>query len=234
MNIVAIIPARGGSKGLPRKNIKIFNGKPLIFWTIDAAIKSKFIDKVIVSTDDVEIAQISLSFGAEVPGLRPLDLSKDDTPTLPVIQFVLRKLFHDQNYIPDLIVLLQATSPLRSNFIIDEAIQCFLNSPAADSLVSCVKIPHNYNPESLMFLNEYNFLEYVTDSNNIKFSRQEKNTYIARNGAAIYITTPKIINDGILGGNILPYFMKSSDSIDIDTEDDFLIAEAVSMYKNNG
>jgi CMP-N,N'-diacetyllegionaminic acid synthase len=232
MKILAIVPARGGSKGLPQKNIKDFNGKPLIYWTIKAAKDSKYINKIIVSTDDPEIAKISESFGAEIPGLRPKELSEDNTPTLPVIHHVLDQLNRNQSYVPDLIITLQATSPLRNSKHIDEALDLFLNSPSADSLVSCTKVPHNFNPESLMTLNNYSFLEYINSGTNLKFSRQDKKIYFARNGAAIYITKYNVIDKGLLVGKILPFFMKLSESIDIDNIDDFFIAESISKNLN--
>jgi CMP-N,N'-diacetyllegionaminic acid synthase len=228
MKILAIIPARGGSKGLPQKNIKHFNGKPLIYWTIKAAKESNYINKIIVSTDDSDIANVSESFGAEIPGLRPKNLSEDNTPTLPVIHYILDQLKNNQNYVPDLIITLQATSPLRNSIHVDQAIEIFLDTPNADSLVSCTQVPHNFNPESLMIRNKFNFLEYINPHTLITSSRHEKPVYFARNGAAIYITKNDIIKKGLLVGNILPYFMKLSESIDIDSMDDFFIAESIS------
>ena len=106
ISVVAVIPARGGSKTVPRKNIKLLNGKPLIFYTIKEALKSKYIGRVLVSTEDKEIAQISKEYGAEVIE-RPLELAHDDTPSLPVFQHVIRHLEKVESFTPEIIVILQ-------------------------------------------------------------------------------------------------------------------------------
>lgn len=126
MNIVGIIPARGGSKGIPRKNVRLLAGKPLVSWTIEAAINSHMINKVIVSTEDEEIKTVSLQYGAEVI-TRPDYLALDETKTAPVITHVVEEL-EKQGYNPDIIVLLQPTSPLRDAVLIDKVLHKFLNS----------------------------------------------------------------------------------------------------------
>lgn len=136
--ILAIIPARGGSKGIPRKNIKILCGKPLIAYTIEAALSSKRIDKVVVSTEDEEIAEIAKGYGAEVIP-RPLELAKDDTSSLPVYQQVIKHLAEVEICYPDIIAVLQPTSPLRLVQNIDGAIEKFLET-ACDSVVSICEV----------------------------------------------------------------------------------------------
>ena len=123
MNILAIIPARGGSKGIPHKNIQNLAGKPLIAYTIIAAKKSKLIDKIVVSTDDKKIAKISEACGIEVPFLRPKNISKDNSSTIEVVKHTLEFLRTNQDYIPDMIIVLQPTSPLRTTRLIDNAIK---------------------------------------------------------------------------------------------------------------
>ena len=147
---LAIIPARGGSKGIPKKNIKSLLGKPLIQYTIESALKSKYLDKIVVSTDDKKIADISEKLGAEIPCLRPKKLARDNTLILPVLQHMVNFLKKKENYNPFAIVLLQPTSPLRTVRHIDEAIELFLKKPKADSLVSVMQVPHNMTPISLM------------------------------------------------------------------------------------
>ena len=120
MNILAIVPARGGSKGIPHKNIQELAGKPLIFYTINAAKKSKHIAKIIVTTDSKKIAKISTSYGAEVPFLRPKNISQDGSSTLQAIKHVLREIKNNQSYIPDMILILQPTSPLRTTELIED------------------------------------------------------------------------------------------------------------------
>jgi len=122
MNVVAIIPARGGSKRIPEKNIKKLNGKPLIYYSIKNAKSSKLIDKIIVSTDNKKIAKIAKELGAEVPFLRPRNISNDKAKTIDVVKHTISFL-EDQNYIPDIITILQPTTPLRSIITLDKSIR---------------------------------------------------------------------------------------------------------------
>jgi len=130
--ILALIPARGGSKGLPRKNILPLSGKPLIAWTVEAAKNSKYIDNCIVSTDDIEIAECAEKYGAEIPFLRPPNLATDFTSSNDVILHAIENI-HD-NY--DLLVLLQPTSPLRTEYDIDNGIEKFLHLVSFSALLS--------------------------------------------------------------------------------------------------
>lgn len=214
MNILGIIPARGGSKGIPKKNIKDLKGKPLIAYTIEAALKSNLTD-VIVSTDCNEIAEISKKYNAKVI-MRPANLAEDKTPTLPVLQFVIDSF--DKNY--DAVMTLQPTSPLRTIEHINESIDLFINDENVDSLVSVTEVPHNYMPEKLMHFNG----KYLTGNEKVK-RRQDIPIMYARNGAAIYITKVDKINEYIFGGKILPYFMSKLNSFDIDDIEDWKIVE---------
>ena len=137
--IIAIIPARGGSKGISRKNIKSLAGKPLIAYSIEAALKSKYINSVVVSTEDEEIAKISEKCGAEVIE-RPEELAKDEKPTIDVI-FQVLEILRMKNHTPDIVVLLQPTSPLRDTEDIDNAIELFLNG-GCESVVSVCEVEH--------------------------------------------------------------------------------------------
>ncbi len=133
--ILALIPARGGSKSIPRKNIYPVLGKPLIAYTIEAAKKSKLINRVIVSTDDKEIAEIAKKYGAEIPFMRPKKLAGDKSPDLPNFQYTLKWLKKEENYKPDIIVHLWPTSPYRQDGDIDKAIQILIKNPK----VGCVR-----------------------------------------------------------------------------------------------
>ena len=227
MKIMAIIPARGGSQGIKNKNIIEFNGKPLIFWTIKAALNSKYIDKIVVSTDSRKIKDVAEKNGIEVNKLRPKKFSTSKATTLSVLKYEL-ELQKKLNYIPDLVIPLQPTSPLRNTEDIDGAISIFLKNKRADSLVSCVKIPHNFNPESLMIIKN-GFLKDTEHSKKI-YQRQKKNKYYARNGAAIYISKREILSKNIIGGRILPFEMNHIKSIDIDEKIDLKIAELYLKY----
>jgi CMP-N,N'-diacetyllegionaminic acid synthase len=214
MKILAIIPARGGSKGIPGKNIKLLNSKPLIAYTIESVLASN-IDRVIVSTDCNEIAKISKEYGAEVFRRSPR-LAEDKTSTLPVLQDVISKL--DEKFYA--VMTLQPTSPLRTADDINKSIELFSNDKEADSLVSVVEVPHNYIPEKLMDLEG----KYLVGNSEVK-RRQDVNTMYARNGAAIYITRTEKLSKYIFGGKILPYFMSKASSFDIDEIEDWKIVE---------
>ena len=137
--ILAIIPARGGSKGIRRKNLQKLSGKPLIAHTIIAAKKTKSINKIIVSTDDKEIGKISKNNGAEVPFLRPKQISKDTSSIIEVIKHALKFLQENQSYVPDIIILLQPTSPLRTSQLITKTINTLKKSKAT-SVITVSKI----------------------------------------------------------------------------------------------
>ena len=220
MKIVGIIPARGGSKSIPKKNIKLLNGKPLIAYTIEAALASN-LDRVVVSTDFEEIASISKKYGAEVM-MRPSHLAEDKTPTLPVLQDVVANL--DKKF--DAVTTLQPTSPLRTVEDINKSIKIFASDKEVDSLVSVVEVPHNYTPEKLMSLDG----KYLIGSSKFK-RRQEVSMIYARNGAAIYITKTERLSEYIFGGKIIPYFMSKLNSFDIDDMEDWKIVEKLIWEK---
>ena len=225
MNTLAIIPARGGSKGIPNKNIYPLIDKPLIAWTIEEIKKSKMITRSILSSDSINIINIAKKYGLEAPFIRPDDISSDTTPMLSVLIHAVKYMAANFEFKPDYIILLQPTSPLRTAEHIDEALDILLNSDA-DSIVSVVKVPHNYNPYSVMELkNNYlrSFLEY-DESDNL---RQQKPVFYARNGAAIYAFTYECLmeKNSIYGDKILPYEMDREDSIDIDEIIDLELCE---------
>jgi CMP-N,N'-diacetyllegionaminic acid synthase len=221
MKFLGVIPARGGSKGIPGKNTKLLCGKPLIVYSIEAGLASK-IDRLIVSTDSVEIAEISESHGAEIV-MRPSSLAQDDTPTVDVLKDVVRRI--PERY--DAVVTLQPTSPLRTHEDINNCLKLFIDDQMADSLVSVVKMPHNFSPGKLMSMKG----RYLVGDNSPK-RRQEVATHYARNGAAIYITKLSKLEFYVYGGNILPYLMSKFSSFDIDDMDDWTIVESLIESKN--
>ena len=137
LNILAIIPARGGSKGLPGKNIKPFLGKPLLAYTIEEAKRSKYITKIVLSTDDTAIAQVGKKYGAEIPFLRPSELATDTSLAPDAYIYTIERLKNEQGYAPEIVVILQPTSPLRTVDDIDAAISLYLEKNA-DSVISVV------------------------------------------------------------------------------------------------
>jgi len=160
-----------------------------------------------------------LSYNAEVI-TRPNKLAQDDTQTLPVIQHVVESIEEEFEYV----ITLQPTSPLRNNQHIDGALDLFMNNNEADSLVSVTEVPHNMNPHSIMLLNKKGYLENYINQDQLVLRRQDKQTFFSRNGAAIYITRTGLLKKYIFGGKIVPFFMNSIDSIDIDNEEDFKLA----------
>lgn len=226
MKTIAVIPARGGSKGIEKKNIYPLLGYPLIYYTIKSAKLSEDIfDRVIVSTDDEQIAEISKKYGAEVIS-RPAHLSTDTSKTQDVLLHTVSEL-NKENYNIDLIMTLQPTSPLRTSKHIHESIKLFKENPNADSLVSCLEVPHIYHPRSVMELSQDGYLKSYSKDKSIITRRQDKSRVFARNGAAIYITKASKLDEYIFGGNLLPYIMAKEDSIDIDTLEDLKLAESI-------
>ena len=156
--VLALIPARGGSKGIPRKNIRDFAGAPLIAYSIAAGLQSRHVTRVIVSTDDEEIAAVAREWGAETPFLRPAEFAQDDTTDLPVFEQALAWLAENEAYQPDFVVQLRPTSPVRPVGLIDEAIELMLTNPQAD----CVRgvVPSGQNP--------YKMWQIDSDSHELK------------------------------------------------------------------
>ncbi|MCK5228883.1 MAG: acylneuraminate cytidylyltransferase family protein [Desulfobulbaceae bacterium] len=231
MNVLAIIPARGGSKGIPKKNIYPLCGKPLIAWTIEAVNGSRYISRTILSSDSAEIIEVAGRYGIEAPFVRPKELAEDDTPALPVIRHAVDWLKENEDYTPDYIVLLQPTSPLRTSRHIDEALEKLIHSDA-DSIVSVVKTPHQYNPYSIMEMKD-GFLKPFLKYDERKNIRQLKPVFYARNGAAIYAFTYECLmkKNSIFGDKILGYEMSREESVDVDDVLDLRICEL--LIKNH-
>ncbi len=216
MKSIAIIPARGGSKGIPKKNIKDLCGKPLLQYTIEAARKSR-IDVVVVSTDCQEIRQVAELLGCRVI-MRPDHLATDTAGTLAVLQHAVSQI--DEYF--EFVVTLQPTSPLRTHVHINEALSLIDNDSNADSLVSVVKVPHNFSISKQMLLGD----GYLVGKAKVE-RRQDVKVMYARNGAGIYITRIKCLSEFIFGGKILPYVMDSITSLDIDDIEDWVVVEAL-------
>lgn len=222
--MIAVIPARGGSKGIYKKNIKILNDKPLIAYTIEEAYKSNVFKKVVVSTDDEEIAEVSKRYGAEVPFIRPDNISGDlissDEVVLHTIDFFERK---NQKF--DYVCKLQPTSPLRKAEHIYEAYNMLIDKQA-DYIVSVCECEHSPLWTSTLD-NKYSLDGFITEA--IKMScRQKLKKYYRLNGA-IYMGRTEMVkkNKSFFGKNGYAYIMKQKDSVDIDNELDFKIATMI-------
>jgi len=227
--IIAIIPARGGSKGIPRKNIVPFNNKPLLAHSIIHGLSSDLIDRVIVSTEDKEIAEISNNYGAEVI-LRPNELAGDQVLDWPVFDSVLNELSKN-NYFPDLIIHLRPTSPYRKIEWIDECIKKLSDNKKADSIRS-VSVPISH-PYRIFDIDKNGFLEPIMKHKHPEpylLRRQDLPDLYYYNCVIDVAKYDTIKNKKSMTGNrILPYIMDCNDVIDIDTKRDLLIAKT--LYK---
>jgi len=216
---VAIIPARGGSKGIPRKNVKELNGKPLIGYIIETALGVDEIDRVIVSTEDPEIEAAARSFGAEVPFTRPLELAGDEIGTLPVLQHAVSYLEENENYKPDIVILLYATSPMLSHSRIMEALG-LIKEKNFDSVLSVIEDRGHYWIENRGKYERF----YPKNLRNRQFTKP-----LFKENGAIYITKRDILmeKNEIVDGNIGFLVMEERETVDIDEPFDFEIVEVM-------
>ena len=228
--VLAIIPARGGSKGIPRKNIRLLAGYPLIAYSIELARQSKQVTRVIVSTDDEEIATIAMGLGAEVPFMRPPELAQDDTRDLPVFQHALRWLKDNEGYQTKAVVQLRPTTPIRERDSVDRAVKNLMENPLADSVRSVV-IPDK-NPFKMWKINPDGFMQPLIPIMEIKEAfnapRQALPPAYWHSGQ-VDVIRPEVLLDknSMSGEKILPIVLDPMYSIDIDTLDTWQYAEWV-------
>jgi N-acylneuraminate cytidylyltransferase len=226
-DVLAIIPARGGSKSIPRKNIRVFAGHPLIAYSISAALAAETINRVIVSTDDPEIAEISRQCGAETPFLRPQDISQDQTPDLPVFQHALSWLADYEDYHPQIVVQLRPTSPFRRVQHINQAVYQLVQRPEADS-IRTVCIPFQ-NPYKMWKIHSDGFMrpllatEFTEPYNMPRQALPEVYWQTGYVDAAWADTL--LQKNSMTGERILPMIIASDEWIDIDSPDDWRRAE---------
>jgi len=232
--VLGVITARGGSKGIPGKNIKSFLGKPLIAHTIEVAKAAGVFDRLVLSTDDEKIAEVARSYGCEVPFMRPKELAEDNTHHLPVMQHAVKWLKDNEGYEPEYVMILQPTSPLRRPMHIAGAVE-LIKKYKSDSVVSTSPVPSHYNPHWQFVLKENDRLEIFTGESfkNIIRRRQELFTTYTKNGA-IYLFKSKLLfdeNPSFYGDDVRAYLMDEKYSINIDTLDDWGIAEAIFLQE---
>jgi len=223
--ILAVIPARGGSKGIPNKNIVDVGGNPLIKYTIDAALGSKMLTHCIVSTDSDEISDVALSCGALVPFKRPKHLSDDKALSLPVMQHAVEFMEAKQGYEYDLVIMLQPTTPLRQTEDIDDAINLLVDTNA-DSVISVVEV-EGYHPLRMKRVVDGRLINYIDQGHEDMRPRQELPPVYIRNGA-IYATRRDILikKNSFIGTDSRAYIMPSERSVNIDTLKDLLLAQS--------
>lgn len=234
MKVIAVIPARGGSKGVPRKNIKPLLGKPLISWTIEQAKQSKYIDRVVVSTDDEEITEISRRYGAETPFLRPKELARDDSPTIDVLMHALGW-FEERDEFFDMLVLLEPTSPLRDVEDIDKCIDLLLDNKKARAIVNLALLEASH-PEFNVLLDDEGFIRKPDGTTEFSVLRRQDLEKLYFFEGSLYISYVDTLKErktfyhDLTLGNVVPKYM----SFEVDELCDFICIEALMKAKIDG
>lgn len=217
--ILGIIPARGGSKGIPGKNIRILGGNPLIYYAARAANESGLVDRLILTTDSAEIAEVGKSLGIEVPFIRPAHLAQDDTPMFPVIDHTVN-FVESQGWQPDIILCLQPTAPLRQAEHIQAAVKILIETQC-DAVVSVVEVPQHYSPDFVMKLEDGELKPFLEGGKRIT-RRQDTRAAYSRDGTIYAFWRDVFIHKrSIYGNNCRPLFISHSMSCNLDTMEDW-------------
>jgi CMP-N,N'-diacetyllegionaminic acid synthase len=221
---LAVIPARGGSKGVPRKNVRLLDGKPLLQYTAEAALAARRLERVILSTDDPEIAEVGRQCGLEVPFLRPAELARDDTPTLPVLQHAVRWAEAEGDRF-DAVCLLQPTQPLRPPGLIDACI-ALLEESDADAALTVLPVPAEHNPHWVYFRDAEGFLRLSTGEATPIPRRQELPPAFHREGS-VYVTRRDVLieENSLYGRRVAGYPVDPARTVNIDSLADWERAE---------
>ncbi len=225
-DVLALVPARGGSKSMPRKNLREVGGKPMVVHSIEHALKASTITRVILTTDDREIAEVGASAGAEVPFLRPSEFARDLSTDYEFVHHALTWLRDNEQYTPDLVVQLRPTTPIREVRLIDRAVELLASRPDADSLRAVVSAC--FSPYKMWQLADNGFLCAILELPGIDEpynQARQRLPSICQQDGFVDITRPSTVFDlgSITGRNILPFFL-DRESIDIDYENE--LAEA--------
>ena len=222
MTVLGVVPARGGSKGVPDKNLRVVGGHSLLARTAAAARGSRRLTRTVVCTDSPDIAEAARAVGLDVPFQRPPERAADDTPILPVLRHVVEALAAE-GFRADVVVLLQPTSPFRRAEHIDAAV-ALLDDSGADSVVSVIEVPHHFNPVSVLTLTDGRLRPFTAGP--LITLRQDKPRVYARNGPAVLAVRRQVLDRGDLyGDDCRPLMMTAADSVDIDDESDLEYAD---------
>ena len=230
--MLAIIPARGGSKGIPKKNIKLLCGKPLIAYTIEAAMASRSIDHIVLSTDDPQIAEVAVQYGAEVPFMRPEELAQDDSLAIDSYIYTIERLNKEFNHNYEEFVVLLPTVPLRTSEDIDKAIELF-SQKGADSVIPCTETQHPV--EWIFNINDDGTIKRSCETGAGKMiNRQQLKRSYTLNGA-VFVFKYSLLKEtrSYYSQKTYAYAMPLERSIDIDTEIDFKFAEFLIQQEVN-
>lgn len=233
MNILGIIPARGGSKRVPKKNIRPLAGKPLIGYTIEAALESKHINRLVVSTDDKEIARIAREYGAEVPFLRPPELAGNTVPDQPVFLHVLERLKVQDSYEPEIVLNLRPTTPLKTPQTIDKVIKEIINTNA-DIVRTMSRVEGVHHPYWMYKISEQGQAAPFLDNVDVnKFYQRQLLPPVYRINGVVDAMKTKLICDGNIlhNENMRGVTISEEESVDIDTEFDFALCECLINLK---
>tara|TARA_Y100001935_G_C17301620_1_gene509592 strand:+ start:996 stop:1703 length:708 start_codon:yes stop_codon:yes gene_type:complete len=226
MNIVTVIPARGGSKSIPRKNIISLGGYPLIKYTIDYSLKSELISKTIVSTDDQEIAKTAIKYGAEVPFIRPSELAEDDVPDYPVMLHALTEVEKNIESNVDIIILLRPTSPLRPEGLIERGVDIMKNNPEATSVRAVTSSKEHYFRQ---WKKDQKYIVTVKDTDSVvepyNIPRQFLPESYFQTGDIELIRRKTLISGSVSGNYVMPLVIDSDSVYDIDNLSDLILAE---------
>ena len=230
-SVIAIVPARGGSKGLPGKNIKELCGKPLIAWSIEAGLGSQYIDEMMVTTDSEEIARIAREFGAAVPFIRPAELADDTATSVEVIQHALNFYANELRKQFDYVVLLEPTSPLRETDDIDRSLEQLLSYPQASAVVGICKT-ESQHPAFLVKKSRKNFLVGYENLDMRVLRRQEiSDVYFFEGSVYVSQTDTLQARKTFYHERTLGYEVPKWKSLEIDDLDDFIMVEALMKHK---
>lgn len=227
-----IIPARGGSKALPRKNIVPLGGRPLITYTIQTALSASRVDRVIVSTDDAAIAAIAKEYGAEVPFLRPAELAQDNSPTLPAIQHAVRSMEDLCGVCPELVTLIQPTSPFTRVDQIDGAAQLLASREDADAVTTVVEVDHVNHPFNIRRVDQRGFVDFLMPEEHYRYPNRQSKPSFYRFGN-LYVTRLAVLmqRNSLFGHRCLPFVVDSLSCFDINDKVDLALAEC--MLRSN-
>jgi CMP-N,N'-diacetyllegionaminic acid synthase len=232
MRVLGLIPARGGSRGVPGKNTRPLQGKPLLAYTAEAALAASSLARVVLTTEDPEIALVGRKLGLDVPFERPAELARDETPMLPVVQHAVR-LLEQAGDVFDAICLLQPTNPLRSSATIDACVE-LLERTGADAVVTTLPVPAEYNPHWAFIPSAEGWLRIATNDTVIIPRRQELPPAVHREGS-VYVTRRNVLVEGnsLYGARLAGHAVDPKYSVNIDTWEDWhraerLLAESIS------
>jgi CMP-N-acetylneuraminic acid synthetase len=238
LKVLGVITARGGSKGIPGKNLKLLGGRPLIAYTVDAARQSGVLDRLIISTDDAAIAETARALGCEVPFVRPGELALDNTPHLPVMVHAVAWLRDHEHYTCDAVMILQPTSPLRVADDIRASV-ALLETSAADSVVGVSRTPLHYNPMRALRIDDRGFATLFTTGEPVRrrhVRRQDLPVAWAINEAIYLFRTPALfgVEPNLYGDTTAAYVMPPERGIAIDDSDDWIDVERHLAQANTG